>query len=127
MRNFITIISIASLASACSFIARGPDQYKTDTRGEIEKTNTAVKSCYDQALASDANAGGKVTVNFTVEAQTGTFKSVEVDKGRTTAPDSLAQCVVDSINDLKLLPEDRRDGQATFTWVFQAGGGAPAA
>lgn len=112
-----TTLLIASLG--CSFMARGPDDYRNDTASLLETKRGEIKSCYDGALEADASVGGKVVVNFTVEKKTGTVKDVAVAPG-TTAPDQLSQCVVTAVSGLKLTPEDQRDGLATFTWVFQA-------
>ncbi len=56
-------------------------------------------------------------VNFTVEKKTGTIANVTAAEG-STAPDSLQTCVVTALEGLQLTPEDRRDGQATFTYTF---------
>jgi hypothetical protein len=127
MRKIIVATCLMSL-SACSFIARGEDQYRSDTRAVLETKNSEITACYDQALASNPAQSGKVTVNFTVEKKTGTVTNVAVDPAQTTAPEGLQQCVIAALEGLKLTPEDRRDGQATFTWVFKGqGGGKPAA
>ena len=126
MRTLLSCITITSLAVSlgCSFVARGPDEYRADTRDLLETRNPAVKSCYDRALEQDSNLSGQVTVNFTVEKKTGLVKDVAVDSGRTTAPESLAGCITDAIEGIKLTPEDQRDGLATYIYVFQVGGDA---
>jgi hypothetical protein len=128
MRKTIVAISLLSLA-ACSFIARGEDQYRTDTRAVLETKNSEIRACYDSALASNPAQSGQVVVNFTVEKKTGKLTNIAVDPNETNAPESLQNCVVSALEGLVLTPEDRRDGQATFTWAFSGAGaaGKPAA
>ncbi len=122
MRN-IVILTIVGAVAGCSFIARGPDQYRTDTRALLETRNAQIKSCYDSHLASNPNASGNVVVTFTVEKKTGVITQVAADPS-STAPAPLQDCVVQALEGLQLTPEDRRDGQATFTYTFTAPGGA---
>ena len=120
MRKTIVSLSLLSLlgTAACTFIARGEDQYRTDTRAVLETKNSEIRGCYDSALASNPAQSGKVVVNFTVEKKTGKLTNIAVDPNETTAPESLQNCVVSALEGLVLTPEDRRDGQATFTWAF---------
>lgn len=117
----------SALAPACTCIARGPEQYRDDTRQVLQTRSDAIKTCYDQALTTDGGAQGTVTVNFTVQKKTGNFTAVELDEARSSAPAPLAQCVMGSLEGLVLDPVDQRDGLATFTWAFTQGGGKPAA
>ena len=117
------VLALATVG--CTFIARGPDQYRDDTRALLETRTGSIKACYDKALEKDPGASGTVTVHFKVEKKTGTISEVEVDEDATTAPSSLASCVAQAIDGLQLTPEDRRDGIATFSWQFRPG--APAA
>ena len=128
MRKSMTNTLLIDLAAstACTFIARGPEQYRDDTQAVLAEKNGAIKACYDRALASGEGITGEVTVNFTVEKKTGAFVNAEVDPSRTTAPETLSNCVLDSVAGLQLTPEDRRDGLATFSWVFSANTPAPA-
>ena len=71
--NIVSFAALVSLSIGCSFIARGPDQYREDTRALLETRNPQVKSCYDRVLQTDPSAAGKVTVNFEVEKKTGTI------------------------------------------------------
>ncbi|RMG93731.1 MAG: hypothetical protein D6705_17860 [Deltaproteobacteria bacterium] len=111
--------TLAALCLAgCTFIARGPDQYRDDTRALLETKTGSIQACYDEALKQDPNLSGTVTVHFKVEKKTGIIRDVEVDPDRSTAPSSLANCVAKAIDGLQLTPEDQRDGVATFTWKF---------
>jgi hypothetical protein len=123
MRNIIIATCLLSL-SACSFIARGEDQYRSDTRSLLESKNSEVRACYDNALAANPAQSGRVVVNFTVEKKTGKLSNIAVDPNETNAPEPLQNCVVSALEGLVLTPEDRRDGQATFTWAFAGPGGA---
>ncbi|MGB0680808.1 MAG: AgmX/PglI C-terminal domain-containing protein [Polyangiales bacterium] len=113
-----TAVSLAALLGACTFNARNPDRYREDTRAVLSERTPQIQSCYDNHLQGDAAAAGDVVVNFTVEKKTGVFKDVVVNPDGTTAPEPLAQCVVQSLAGLRLAPEDARDGLATFTWTF---------
>ncbi len=121
MRKSIVIISLITFAGGCTFIARGEDQYRSDTRAVLETKNSEIKSCYDAALAQNPAQSGTVTVNFTVEKKTGKLTNITTVPEETTAPETLQNCVVNAIDGLVLTPEDRRDGIATFTWVFRGG------
>lgn len=119
MRKTIATLILASVAltSGCSFIARGEDQYRTDTRALLETKNSDIRACYDNELAGNPALSGDVVVQFTVEKKTGTITNVAAAEG-STAPESLQACVVSALEGLALTPEDRRDGQATFTYTF---------
>lgn len=119
MRKTISSMILASVALSmgCSFIARGEDQYRTDTRALLETRNADVRSCYDNELANNPALSGDVIVNFTVEKKTGTIMNATAAEG-STAPESLQTCVVTAVDGLALTPEDRRDGSATFTYTF---------
>ena len=123
MRRNIVILTLLGATAGCSFIARGEDQYRTDTRTLLETRNAQIKSCYDQQLASSPNASGNVIVEFTVEKKTGTLSNIHATEA-STAPAPVQDCVVQALEGLQLTPEDRRDGQATFTYTFTAPGGA---
>jgi hypothetical protein len=130
MHKSITLISLLAMSVGCSFIARGEDQYRADTRNLLEQRNADVRSCYDNALAQNPAQSGTVAVNFTVEKKTGKLTNVAVDPDQTTAPETLSNCVVNAVDGLVLTPEDRRDGLAEFRWVFRGpdgGAGKPAA
>lgn len=119
MRKIIASVTLlASFAAGCSFIARGEDQYRTDTRALLETRNDAIRSCYDNALAANPGLSGDVVVQFTVEKKTGTIANATAAEG-STAPTELQDCVVSAVDGLALTPEDRRDGQATFTYTFR--------
>ena len=122
MRRNIALFTLLTVVAGCSFIARGEDQYRTDTRTLLETRNAQVKSCYDAALEASPNASGDVIVEFTVEKKTGTITNVTVADG-SSAPAPLQDCVVKALEGLVLTPEDRRDGQATFTYTFSAPAG----
>ena len=122
MRKSILFVCLGALAG-CSFIARGEDQYREDTRALLQTKNAEIQSCYDRQLEQNPAQSGTVVVNFTVEKKTGALTNVSTDPS-STAPEPLQQCVVQAIEGLALTPEDRRDGVATFQWVFRGPAGA---
>lgn len=129
MHKSITLLTLLAVTAGCSFIARGEDQYRADTRNLLEQRNADVRACYDNALAQNPAQSGTVGVNFTVEKKTGRLTNISVDPDQTTAPETLSNCVVNAIDGLVLTPEDRRDGLAEFNWVFRGpdGGAGKAA
>ena len=122
----LALLALCVSAAACSVNVRDPNMYAQDTQKVLESRNAAIKTCYDQALKTDAKVAGTVTVKFTVKADTGELTDIKVDAAGTTAPETLSQCVVTSIQGLKLAPPDDQEGLATFTWNFQVGGAPPA-
>jgi len=122
----LALLALTVGAVGCSVAARDANMYAQDTQKVLESRNDAIKTCYDQALKTDSKVAGTVTVKFTVKPDTGELSDIKVDAAGTTAPDPLSQCVVTSIQGLKLVPPDDQEGLATFTWNFQVGA-APSA
>lgn len=108
------------MSVGCSFIARDPDSYRDVTRELVDTRGGDIKDCYDVALQTDESVGGTVTVNFIVEPKTGKIMNPTIDPANSDAPETLQQCVVSAIDGLQLDPPDAREGQATFTWTFEA-------
>ncbi len=123
MRKTIGLITLLAVSAGCSFIARGDYQYRADTRTLLESRNGAIVSCYDNALSSAAGASGDVVVQFTVEKKTGALTNITAAEG-STASEPLQNCVLNALEGLTLTPEDRRDGDATFTYTFSPPAGA---
>jgi hypothetical protein len=107
------------ILAACGGTSRGLEAYRADTQKLLETRNVALKSCYDDALRSDAKLTGTVTIRFVVEKQTGEIRSASVDGAQTSAPSILGECVLQAVNGLKLEPADRNEGQATFVYEFK--------
>ena len=116
-----------ALGAGCSFIARDTETYKADNRSLLETKTSDVKACYDAALAADPNLKGDVVISYTIEKKTGTLTNMTVITDKTTAPESLQNCVMSAVEGLTFPRADRRDGIVqSFTWSFQ-GQGKPAA
>jgi len=111
-------ITVACAFSACA--VRDASMYRDDTRKLLEKKESVLRQCYDAELQKDPQAGGKVIVSFTVQKDTGAIVDPKVDDLQSTPNRVLRKCVVDSLQGLTLDPPDERDGEATFTWEFQA-------
>jgi hypothetical protein len=107
------------ILTACGGTSRGLEAYRADTQKLLETRNVALKSCYDDALRSNAKLTGTVTIRFVVEKQTGAIRSASVDGAGTSAPNVLGECVLQAMNGLKLEPADRNEGQATFVYEFK--------
>ncbi|WP_146658232.1 AgmX/PglI C-terminal domain-containing protein [Enhygromyxa salina] len=114
------VIAPLLLSVGCTFIARDPDSYREVTRELVETRGADLKDCYDVALRTDESVGGTVVVNFTVEKKTGKIMNPVVDEASSNAPDELSSCVISAIDGLQLDPPDAREGQATFSWKFEA-------
>ncbi|HEY2406125.1 MAG TPA: AgmX/PglI C-terminal domain-containing protein [Polyangiaceae bacterium] len=110
----------------CSFHARSPEEYRDATEALLQSKNADVKLCYDDALKTNKEVAGDVTVHFKVEAETGKLFDVTVDAAKTKAPEPLSQCVVKALNGLVLNPPDANLGDATFAYSFIVGPPAPA-
>ena len=111
-------IAIACALGGCA--VRDAAMYRDDTRKLLEKKEPVLRQCYDAELQKDPQAGGKVIVSFTVQKDSGVIVDPKVDDLQSTPNRALRKCVVDSLQGLTLDPPDERDGEATFTWEFQA-------
>lgn len=122
MKGMIKIAVIAPLlfSVGCTFMARDADSYREVTRELVETRGVDLKDCYDVALATNETVGGTVVVNFTVEKKTGKIMNPVVDEAQSDAPAELSSCVITAIDGLQLDPPDAREGQATFSWKFEA-------
>jgi hypothetical protein len=124
--NHLALLALAVTAVGCSVAARDANMYAQDTQKVLESRNDAIKACYDQLLKTDKNVAGTVTVKFTVKTETGDLSDIRIDPAGTTAPEALSQCVVTSIQGLRLAPPDSQEGLATYSWNFQVGAPPPA-
>lgn len=111
------LLAIA-LLSGCSFYARGAEDYRKAVRKVLDTKNQQVEDCYKRELKADEKAAGKVVVKFDVEPKSGAIKNPKVVEKETTAKPALQQCVLASLEGLKLDPADQRKGEATFAWDF---------
>lgn len=107
-----------AMLSGCQFYARSPQDYRDATAKVLATKKDEIRSCYDAAYKANSSAAGTVQVQFKVQPDTGKFTDVKVVGG--TAPDAVKQCVVNSLGGLVLAPPDKREGNATFVWVFKA-------
>ena len=128
MTKRLSVLALVAGVAGCSFAARSPDMYRDDTQNLLATKNAQVKSCYDEALKTNKDLQGKVTIKLLVEHETGKVTNVAADPAGTTAPEQLTKCVVDSLQGLVLAPPDQRDGDASFVYDFTVGAPpAPAA
>ena len=124
----LSLFALFAAATGCEFHARSAEDYRDVTQALLDTKAGDIKACYDGALKGQKDLQGRVTVQFTVEAETGKLKDVKVDPAGTTAPEVLSACVTSAVNGLALTPPDKRDGIATWVYDFQPGGAAaPAA
>jgi len=118
LTNLFTLGVLAGMV-ACAGTSRGLEAYRTDTSSLLGTRSAQVKACYDDALKTDANLAGMVTVQFIVEKQTGVVAHAAVALDQTSAPPALGQCVVKALDGLVLAPPDRNEGRATFVYDFK--------
>ena len=121
----LMLISVALAGLGCSGLARDTASYERDTSALLDTRSTEVRACYDAELARNPSLVGKLTVQFTVEKETGKVIALEWDRNRSSVTDTLATCVVSALYGLELDEGDRRDGVATFTYAFRVIGTAP--
>ncbi len=121
MRKIIplTVLAAAATLTGCAGTKRSPQAYRADTQKVLETRNEQIQGCYNALLASDAAAGGTVTVRFVVEKKTGTFAKATVDPAASTAKEPAVLCVLNAMSGLKLQPPDANEGQATFQYELQ--------
>jgi hypothetical protein len=115
------ILAVTALTGAlvgCGYDARSPEGYRDDTQKVLDTKSAEIKGCYDAFLKGNMGQGGKVTVKFEVEPDTGKFKNVTVDQPNTTAPAPVSACVQNAISNLSITPPDARLGQAAFVYEF---------
>lgn len=116
----VSLAMLAALALAgCSFHARSPDDYRKVTRDLVQTRSDQLRTCYEDQVEHDENAGGKVAIDFGVEAETGRLVAPEVVAGETTASEPLQQCVITALDGLTLDPPDERTARARFVWNFE--------
>jgi hypothetical protein len=113
-----SLLGLLACVAGCSFAARSPDMYRDDTAALLETRNDQIRACYDEALKTNKDLQGRVSVKFLVEHKTGQIKNITPDPAGTTAPEPLTQCVVNGLQGLVLAPGDQRDGDATFVYEF---------
>jgi hypothetical protein len=103
---------------ACSFYARGPDDYRKAVREVLEKKRPDVEACYKHTYDADQSAQGQVVATFEVEPKTGKLVKPAIAQEGTTANPALQQCVLSSLDGVSLEPPDQRTGVGIFTWSF---------
>ena len=109
-------------ALGCNGAIRVGDAYRDDTAKLLAaQANPRIHDCFDGMVKTSpgpAALQGTTTVSFTVAKETGMVTGAAIVPGATTTQDPVNQCVLASLNGLKLDPPDNVDGNATFTWQF---------
>lgn len=118
MKTPSSLLLVVCGLSACSFYARGPDDYRAAVRTILDSKRPDVEACYKREYESNPVAQGRVVAKFTVEAKSGKITKPEIVDEGTTAAEGLKQCVLRSLEGLTLAPPDQRTGDATFIWEF---------
>jgi hypothetical protein len=67
----LALLALVASSIGCSFYARSPEDYRDETQKLLDTKAADIKTCYDTALQGMQDLQGKVTVAFTVEAETG--------------------------------------------------------
>lgn len=119
MHKLALLALLAATTAACAATKRSPQAYRTDTQKVLETRHAQIKTCYDEALKTDAGLAGTVTVRFVVEQKTGAFTKATVDPATSTAKEPLVLCVLNAVAGLKLDPPDTNEGQATFSYELK--------
>jgi len=118
MTRFLLLAGV--LAGTACGTARSQQVYAADAGRLLESRNDQLQRCYNEALKTQPDAKGTVTVKFVVEPKSGAIKDATVDPARTTAPEALDRCVLDAMAGLTLAPPDRNEGRATFVYEVKA-------
>lgn len=120
MKKSILLVSLLASTSlgACSFHARGPEDYKKDTRALLETRDSQIRECYEKLLKEDKKAEGKVVLKFVVKSESGAITNVKAST-KDGASEELSACVTEAVAGLKLDPPDQRDGNAEFVYEFK--------
>jgi len=74
----------------------------------------AIKHCYENALRTDGNLKGKVTIRFTI-GPAGRITSISAS-GNTTGNSQIADCIVEKVQGWRFDPPD--GGSVTFSYPF---------
>jgi hypothetical protein len=109
--------SLCALSAGCAS-GRSVEAYRGDTEQLLKTASQSMTDCYTTILKTEPKTQGSVVVHFIVEDGTGQLLQARVDKARSTAPESVQQCVTSAIANLRLTPPDDQRGDATFTWDF---------
>jgi hypothetical protein len=118
--------AVSVFATGCGYAARSPEMYRDDTQKVLDTKSADIKACYDGVLKGTPGVGGKVTVKFEIEEDTGKIKNVVVDQPNTTAPPPVSACVQSALTGLAISPPDARLGQAAFVYEFSQPPAPPA-
>lgn len=117
------MLAFAIALTACGGgMKRTPAAYRTDTQQLLASRTPDLETCYAKTLANNPTAGGLVTVTFHVDKKTGKLTHTALDQARSTAPEPVALCVLESLAGLTLQPPDRSEGQATFAYELRPAG-----
>jgi len=120
MKTAILTLGVAITAFSAVGCASGrtPEAYRDDTEKMLSATNQGVTDCYTNILKTAPTTQGSVTVHFVIQEDSGALVHAKVDKARSTAPETVQQCVTGAIQNLHLTPADAQRGEALFTWDF---------
>jgi hypothetical protein len=120
----LTLCLLAPLSSvACGGALRDTvDLYRDDTaKLLVAQANPRIHDCFENMVKTTPGPKvleGTATVHFWVSGETGIVSNPTIVPDGTTAQAPVAQCVVSSLDGLKLDPPNNVDGDATFTWQF---------
>jgi len=124
MNRYLLQASLLATMAAigCGGAIRVGDAYRDDTMKLVAaQANPKIHDCFDGIVKSTpgpAALQGSTTVRFVVAKETGIITGAAIVPGSTTTQDPVNQCVLASLQGLKLDPPDGVDGDATFTWQF---------
>jgi hypothetical protein len=110
----VRIVAIVVLCACAT--TRSPERYREDTHTLLETRSTMLEDCYQNALAADPRAAGRVTIHFVVQKGSGNVANVLIDGDASTAPAPLVRCVLRAVDGLRLRPPDSHEGRATFVY-----------
>jgi hypothetical protein len=120
MKTLSMLLAASALFTelGCSAITRSPERYRDDTQKLLDEKSGDIKACYDGVLKTDQKAGGKVSVKFAFDKDTGKLIDAKLDPANTTAPEPVGRCVLSSLSGIAITPLDTHRGEATWSWDF---------
>ncbi len=118
MKTTLLIIGAVSLVATVGCAHRDEKMWNDDVSKVFQSKQGDMQSCYDNVLKTDPKAAGSVAVAFEVETEGGKIQNVVVEKGSSTAPEPVQQCVTNALQGLVVSPPDNRLGQGKWTFQF---------
>jgi TonB family protein len=111
----LAALSITITASSCTYSLQ--PSVRRDIEAHMRSKHDRFRTCYEQALSSDKDLEGRMTVKFTVE-KNGDFDKVQVAESNLKNRE-LEECVISQTNTLKLDSADTQPVLVSYQLRFE--------